>query len=339
MKKFLLEAFDVLRTTFTEFNEDNAPRLAAALSYYTAFSIAPLLVITIAIVGLIVSQDTVQNNLVQQISSSVGPDAADLVKSLIENAMKPAEGFFSLILSIVALLLGAVGVFGNLQASLDIIWDIAPEQRPNGIVALIRDKILSFGMLLVVGFLLLVSLVLSTVVSALNVYVLDRLPATEFLAGVVNVGVSFAVTTLLFAMIYKYLPHVKLEWRDVWVGAAVTSLLFTIGRTLLGSYLASSGTASAYGAAGAFVLILLWIYYSSQIVLFGAEFTQVFARRYGTQTANAPLPVSVIERPAARPMPARVAAASGGIRDILFGIGIFVLAVVLGRGRGRDDRR
>lgn len=333
MLKRLRVVFDLLKTTFQEFNEDNAPRLAAALSYYTAFSIAPLLVITIAIVGLIVNQDTVRVEIIKQVQLAVGTDAATLVESLITNAMKPAEGIFSILLSIVALLLGAVGAFGNLQASLDIIWDIPPDQRPTGIIALVRDKILSFGMILIVGFLLLVSLVLSTVLAALNAYVLHLLPAAEVFAGLLNIVVSFAVTTALFALIYKYLPHVKLAWRDVLIGAAVTSLLFTIGRTLLGSYLASSGTASAYGAAGAFVLILLWIYYSSQIVLFGAEFTQVYARRYGSLAATNPLPVIVPPAPVIRSVATRVSTASGGIRDILFGIGIVVLALILRRGR------
>jgi membrane protein len=343
--KILREIFDLLKTTFQEWNADGAPRLAAALSYYTAFSIAPLLVILIAILSFIVNQDTVRSEILTQVQASVGAEAAEQVKSLIDNAAKPSDGLISLVLGVVGVLLGAIGVFGNLQMALDIIWNAPVENRPSGIVALIKDKILSFGMLLVVGFLLLVSLVASTLLSVLNTHVISLLPAAEIFAGVLNIGLSFAMTTVLFAMIYKYLPHVRLTWRDVLVGAAVTSLLFTIGRTLLGSYLGSSSTASAFGAAGAFVLILLWVYYSSQIILFGAEFTQVFARRYGslkdvpnTKPTDATPQTAIVSSPASTP--ATNVAPSGRLnfRDVLFGVGVLLLALVLGRGN-QDEAR
>lgn len=329
--------FDLLRTTFQEWNEDDAPRLAAALAYYTAFSIAPLLVIIIGIVGLVVNQDTVRQEIITQVQGAVGGDAAEMVSTLIDNAAKPADGLISTLLGVGALLLGALGIFANLQASLDIIWDVDRSARPGGIVAFARAKLLSFGMLLIVGFLLLISLVLTTVLSALNQYVLNLLPAAELLAGLLNVGVSFAVTTVLFALIYKFLPSVKLTWRDVWIGAAVTSVLFTIGRTILGSYLGSSSTASVYGAAGAFVLILLWVYYSAQIVLFGAEFAQVYTRRYGSHKVATQPSTVVREQTSARlQLPAVTATRAQqkwSARDLVFGLGFFAVAMLFSRRR------
>jgi membrane protein len=291
----LKNLFFVLRDTFTEFNEDAAPRLAAALAYYTAFSIAPLLILLIALVGLVVGQDTVQSEILTQVQGAVGEDGAEIVSDLIEANTRPAQGIVATVIAVVTLLLGALGVFANLQASLDVIWDVEGTKRPGGVVGFVREKLLSFGMLLIVGFLLLVSLVLGTALSALNTYMVGLLPGIEFLLGLVNLVISLVVTTFLFMMLYKFLPHVKLSWRDVAIGAAVTALLFTIGRTLLGLYLANSAPASAYGAAGSFVVILLWVYYSSQILLFGAEFTQVFTRRYNSRLDVIPLPIKKAE--------------------------------------------
>ncbi|MCA9916196.1 MAG: YihY/virulence factor BrkB family protein, partial [Anaerolineae bacterium] len=213
---------------------------------------------------------------------TLGPDAADLIRNLIDNLSQPREGIISTLLGVGALLFGALGVFNNMQASLDIIWDVEPEKRDGGIMGFIKDKLVAFGMLLVVGFLLIVSLVISTMIPIVSAYFLNPLPGTETLVQIINILISFGVITLLFALIYRYLPHVEIEWRDVWVGAAVTSVLFSIGQIILSIYLSNSTLLSPYGAAGAFVVILLWIYYSAQIVLFGAEFTQVYARRYGS---------------------------------------------------------
>ncbi|GAB4522369.1 MAG: YihY/virulence factor BrkB family protein [Anaerolineae bacterium] len=279
--KTLKNFFDILRATFKEWNEDGAPRLAAALAYYTAFSIAPLIVIVLAIVGFVVSSESVQQDILSEVSRSISPEAAELVSGLIDNVNQPRQGLISTVLGVVTLLFGAMAVFNNLQTSLDIMWDVDQLERKPGIKGFLLDKLLSFGMLLVVGFLLLTSLVVSTALSAVDVMIFGSLPGAELLARALSFGLSFGMITLLFAMIYKFLPHVQIEWRDVWTGAAVTALLFTIGQVLLGLYLGNSSTASAYGAAGAFVLVLLWIYYSAQIVLFGAEFTQVYARRRG----------------------------------------------------------
>lgn len=285
MKKWLVDIFGLLRQTFNEWNADKAPRLAAALAYYTAFSLAPLLVVIIAVVGLVVSQSTIQDQILVQVRNTAGTDAAQMVSDLITNTSKPAEGILSTVLGIVTLLLGAIGVFGQLQDSLNTIWGVSAEvlaKENAGIINQVRNKFLNFGMVLVVGFLLLVSLVISAGLSALNGYVLGLVPGVEFLLQVVNIVISFGAITILFAMIFKFLPKVEIRWRDVWIGSAFTALLFTIGKFALGLYLGRSSTASAYGAAGSFVIILLWIYYSAQILLFGAEFTQVYTRQYGS---------------------------------------------------------
>jgi membrane protein len=261
--------------------------LAAALAYYTAFAIAPLIILVVAIVGLIVSQDTVQTQILDQIQATVGPDAADLVRGLITDASEPGQGIFSTIVSVVALLFGALGVFEHLQTALDRIWDVEKVETEGGlkgtIMNFLKNKLLSFGMLLVIGFLLLVSLILSAGLSVVDGMLASRFPGADVMLRIVSFVLSFGVITLLFMFIFKFLPHAEIQWRDVWIGAAVTALLFTIGRTLLGLYLANTATASTYGAAGALVVVLLWVYYSAQIVLLGAEFTQVFARRYGSR--------------------------------------------------------
>ncbi len=280
--KRLRTFFELLKQTFTEWNADHAPRLAAALAYYTAFSIAPLLVIAIAIAGAILGQNQVQTQVIDLVSTSVSGDAAALVEGMIDSATQPQQGTIAAILGLITLVLGASGAFGQLQGALDAIWDVEDKKRPGGIMATLRSNLLNFGMVIFVGFLLLVSLVISTTLAGVGQWISNFIEA-GFLLQVVNLLVAFGVVTLLFALIYKVLPHTEVAWRDVWVGAAFTALLFSIGRFALSFYLARSSTTSAYGAAGSFVVILLWIYYSAQILLFGAEFTQVFSARLGTR--------------------------------------------------------
>lgn len=270
--------FDLFKTTFQEWNEDEVPRLAAALAYYTAFAIAPLLIVVIAIVGLVYGEQAVEGEIVRQIQSEVGQDAAAVVQDLIENAYQGGGGIISTIISIGALLLGALGVFDQLQAALNKIWDAAPDTT-SGWWLIVRRKLISFGMLLVIGFLLLVSLLAGAFIATLNVYVENLLPSVQIVGFMVNTVVSFGITTALFALIFRMLPDTDIEWNEVWVGATITTLLFAMGRMVLGLYLANSSVSSVYGAAGSFVVILLWVYYSAQIILFGAEFTQVYARR------------------------------------------------------------
>jgi len=273
--------FSLLKQTFDEWNQDGAPRLAAAFSYYTIFSIAPLLIVVIAVAGLVFGQEAVRGQLDDQIEGLVGAEGADIVQELVQNANRPNEGAVAAMLGVATLLLGAGGAFSQLQDSLNIVWGVKPPNR--GILGTIKAKFLSFSMVLFVGFLLLVSLVLSALITGIQGYFTDLLPAGGVMLQLINQVLSFGVITLLFAMIFKFLPDIKVEWRDVWVGAAFTSLLFTIGKYLIGLYLGGSGVSSSYGAAGSLVVILLWIFYSAQILLFGAEFTQVYAYRQGSK--------------------------------------------------------
>ncbi|HEX7973699.1 MAG TPA: YihY/virulence factor BrkB family protein [Anaerolineales bacterium] len=273
---------NLFRQTFAEWSEDKAPRLAAALSYYTIFSLAPLLVIVIAIAGLAFGKSTAQNQIVGQITSLVGKQGADAIQAMIAGASNPKTSLIATIIGFITLILGAAGVFGQLQDSMNTIWEVAPKPG-RGIKGILQDRLLSFAVVLVIGFLLLVSLVISTVISAFSQFASGLLPFSGLMPQLINLVVSFIVITLLFALTFKYLPDVSISWRDVWLGAAFTALLFTIGKWLIGLYLGRSAFNSTYGAAGSLVVVLLWIYYSAQILFFGAEFTQVYGKRFGTE--------------------------------------------------------
>lgn len=277
----LQDIFGLLKETFNEWNEDKASRLAAALAYYTIFSLAPLLVIVIAIAGAVFGEEAARNQIVGQIQGLVGQQGAEAVQAMILNASKPGSGLIASIVGVVALLFGASGLFGQLQDALNTIWEVTPKPD-RGLKGIIQDRFFSFTMVLGTGFLLLVSLVLSAALAAFGNYFGHLMPGMAELWQFVNFAVSFGVITLLFALIYRVLPDAKVAWGDVWIGAAVTALLFTIGRLLIGLYLGSSAIGSAYGAAGSLVVVLVWVYYSAQILLFGAEFTQVYATRYGS---------------------------------------------------------
>ncbi len=268
----------VLKTTVGEWIADEASLLAAALSYYTAISLAPLLVLIVVIVGLFLSQDTAREQVLEQMRGAIGMQGGQFLEIILENADQPGLASFAGILSFLTLLWGSTNLFGQLQTSLNKIWDVEPKPE-QGIWATIRSRLLSFTMVLGVAFLLLVSFVISAVLSALGNLGQGWLPGIDWLWQIVNFIVSFGVITLLFAAIYKVLPDAEVVWRDVWIGAAVTALLFTVGKTLLGWYLGNAG--SAYGVAGSLVVFLLWVYYSAQILFFGAEFTQVYSRYYG----------------------------------------------------------
>ncbi|NEP17968.1 MAG: YihY/virulence factor BrkB family protein [Leptolyngbya sp. SIO4C1] len=274
----------LLKETFQEWNEDKASRLAAALAYYTVFSLAPLLVIVIAIAGFFFDQAAVREQLTQQIQSLIGPEGAELATTTLENASRPGDNtsLIASIISIVLLLVGATGVFSQLQEALNTVWDV--EARPNNAAeGFVKKRLLSFAMLLTIGFLLIVSLVISTALAALSTYLTTLLPGADVLWQLLNLALSLAIITVMFALLYKYVPDVKIDWRDVWVGSFITAILFTIGKFVLGLYLGNSGFSSTYGAAGSVVIVLAWVYYSAQILFFGAEFTQVYARRYGSR--------------------------------------------------------
>ena len=282
-------AFNLLKETFADWSEDKATRLAAALAYYTIFSIAPLLVIGIGIAGLVLGRQAVQGQLMSQIKGAVGDQAAGLIQTMIQNTSEPSAGIAATVIGIVILLFGASGVFGQLQDALNTVWEVVPKPgRP--FLRTLADRIVPFIMVLGIGFLLLVSLAISAVLTIAAQFLGSAVGQTALIGEVVNFVFFFLVSTLLFALIFKILPDAEISWRDVWVGAAFTSLLFGVGRLLLGLYLGRAGVASPYGAAGSLVVLLLWIYYSAQILLLGAEFTQVYAKRYGARiqpSANA----------------------------------------------------
>lgn len=270
----------LFKQTFSEWQEDKVPVFAAALSYYTVFALAPLLIIVISLLGLFFGQGQAQAQLVTQLQSLFGPEVADTVQGMIEARAQQGGNVLGTIVGFVVLLFGATGVFAQLQNALNAIWEVKPAPGA-GIWHLVKVRLLSLGMILTLGFLLLVSLVISAVLAALNGAFSGDLPGADLLWQVANTVVSLAVITLLFALMFKYLPDARIRWRDVWIGAVFTALLFTLGKFLLGLYLGNSGVASAYGAAGSLVLLLLWVFYSAQIVLFGGEFTQVYAKRRG----------------------------------------------------------
>lgn len=276
------EILTLLKETFVAWSEDRAPRLAAALAYYALFSLTPLLIVVIAIAGLVFGQEAARGEIAARIQQMVGPESARAIEAMIANANESSSGIQATVLGIATLLLGAGGLFGQLQDALNTIWGIAP--RPGrGLLGVIKDRFLSFAMVLGVGFLLLASLVVSAALAALTQLHHGPVPTQVAMGRLLDFGLSVGVITLLMAMIYKVLPDARIAWRDVWIGAALTALLFTVGKSLIGLYLGRSGVASAYGAAGSLVVLLVWVYYSAQILFFGAELTKVYAKRHGSR--------------------------------------------------------
>ena len=277
----------LLSATYTKWTEDHAQGLGAALAFYAIFSLAPLLLIVIAIAGLVFGQEAAQGQIIGQIQGLVGEESAKAIQTMIEEARKPAAGIIATVLAIVLLFLGATGVFAQLQEALNIIWRVEakPEQ---GMWKIFKDRFISLLAVLGTGFLLLISLVISAGLSAIGTTLEQFLPVPGFLLQLINFLVSFAIVTLLFAMIYKLLPDRSIQWSDVWIGAIITSLLFTVGKFVIGVYLGKSDVGIAYGAAGSLVVMLIWVYYASQIFLFGAEFTAVYAHARGSKLAPSP---------------------------------------------------
>ena len=272
--------FRLLKESFREWQEDKVSLLAAALAYYTVFSITPLLVIAIAIAGAVFGQDTARGEILEQINELVGEQGAKAIETALANANQPQLGSIASVISVVVLLVGASGVFAQLQEALNTVWNV--RAKPDGgIWEFIRKRLLSFGMVLAIGFLLLVSLIVSAILSGISKLEITILPGLTPLWQLLNFGISFGFISLLFALIYKYLPDVRIRWKDVWVGAIITAFLFTFGKFLIGLYLGKGSLGSAYGAAGSLIVFLAWVFYSAQILLFGAEFTQVYARKYG----------------------------------------------------------
>src|SRR6184192_1379529 len=279
---FLSNAFGLLKQTFSEWLEDKAPQLGAALAYYTVFSLAPLVLVLLAIVGLIFRNDPADawNKISEQMSYFLDKSAVEMVQNIAQKAAQPNKSVFQSVIGVLLALFGASGVFGQLQDALNTVWGV--KAKPGGgIWGFLRSRFLSFAMVGGVCFLLLVSLTLESLLKGFSHYVQSVLPGGIVVALTVYLVFDFAVVVLLFAMIFKFLPDVEIQWRDVWIGAVMTALLFGIGKWLLGLYLGSGAASSAYGAASSLITLLLWVYYSSQILLFGGEFTQVYAARGG----------------------------------------------------------
>jgi membrane protein len=275
--------WSLFKAAISSWSDDYASSMGAALSYYTLFSIAPLLIIVIAVAGFFFGADEVRGTLFAQLSGLMGDEGAQAIEGMMQSANEPKEGLISTAIGFVVLAAAATTVFAELQSALDRIWRAPAREQGSGIWNLIRTRLLSFGMILAIAFVLIVSLVASAALSALGKWWGPWFGAWETLAQIFNLLVSFGIITLLFALIYKIIPRVDVAWHDVWVGAAVTSLLFTIGKFLIGLYLGKSDIGSAFGAAGSLVIVMVWVYYSAQIFLLGAEFTWVYAHEYGSR--------------------------------------------------------
>jgi membrane protein len=275
------KAWELGKESVTWFINDGALSRGAAIAFYTVTSIGPVLLIVVAIAGLAFGQDAARGAIVSQLSGLMGQESAELLQNVIRSASGKPSGIFASALGVITLLVTASGVFGEMQSTLNAIWKADP--KGGTVSRLLRARAASLGLVAALGFLLLVSLVISAGLSALSEYVNACLPFGHFILQAVNFLISFALISVLFAAIYKVLPDKDLEWRDVLVGAVVTAFLFNIGKFLIGLYIGSSAVASSYGAAGALIVALLWIYYSTQIFLLGAEFTKVYAHHHGSQ--------------------------------------------------------
>jgi membrane protein len=295
-------AWRLLRDAFSAWIDDYAPSMGAALAFYTLFSIAPLLLIVISVAGLFFGEAAARGAILDQLSTLLGEQSAATVESLLASLNRPAASATGTVVGVITLLVGATTVFGELKDAMDRIWR-TPASNGSGIWTLLRARLLSLGLVLGIGFLLLVSLVLSAALAALDKWSASWLVGWELLAQVINFGVSFVMVAAIFGMIYKWMPRQKLSWRDVAVGALITALLFTVGKAVIGLYIGRSGVASPFGAAASLVVLLLWVYYSAQIFLLGAEITAVYTRRHGSLRKKAHETAAVL--PANKPAPSR----------------------------------
>jgi len=297
--------FSILKSTIDEFLEDDCPTMAAALAYYTVFSLPPLLVLVIMLAGTVLDPKDFQGRLENQMGALIGSQGTEQIKTMISNADRPGTGGkVATILGLAALIFGASGAFVQLQAALNQTWEVQPDPASGGWRNFMTKRLLSFGMILALAFILMVSLVISTLVSAFGNALSRFLPdgiSSVFLEGM-NLTLSLVVLTILFAAIFKFLPDAVISWTDVGIGGFATALLFVVGKLLIGLYLGNSDPVSAYGAAASLAIVFVWVYYSSMILLLGSEFTQVWARQYGTEIQPEPAAVRVVrERRYVRP--------------------------------------
>jgi membrane protein len=271
---------EIFKNAGIDFLEDKASQLGAALAYYTIFSLAPLLLIAIAITRFVFGETTAKDEIMTAITETIGPKGAEIIQTMLENAARPKAGKIATIIGIGTMIFGSLGVFTQLKSAMNTVWEVAPKPSP-GIWYYIKTYVLSFGLVLAIGFLLLLSILATTALSVSVEYFKTYLPNASLWTEV-NLVVSFAIVTLLFAIIFKTLPDAQVRWRDIWPGAMITAILFTVGKYALGWYFAYGATGSTFGAAGSLVVLLVWVYWSSQILLFGAEVTQVYANSRGS---------------------------------------------------------
>jgi membrane protein len=276
----------MLKQIASSWLDDYVPSMGAALAFYTLFSLAPLLLIVISVAGLVFGEEAARGQITSQLGSLMGERGASAVQDLLASVAKPAEGSFATALGLVLLFIGATTVFGELQDSLDRIWRVPARARSGGWFSLVRSRLLSFGMILAIGFLLIVSLVVSAALATAGRWLEPVFGGWYVVALVTNAVGSFALVAAMFALIYKVMPRVHVQWRDVWIGALFTAMLFNLGKWLIGLYVGRSGVISGFGAAGSLVVVLLWVYYSAQIFLIGAEFTWVYANSFGSRRSG-----------------------------------------------------
>ncbi len=275
-------AWTLVKRSARAWIDDYAQSMGAALSYYTVFSLAPLLLIVVSIAGLVFGEDAARGEIFGQLAGLLGDDAAKAVEDVLASLNKPTQSITSALIGVGVLLIGATSVFAELQDALDRIWRAPVRHNTGGLWGLLRARLLSFGMILGIAFLLMVSLVIEAVIAALGHWWSDFFGGWNLLLQLVNLAVGFGLTTLVFAMIYKLMPRVQVQWRDVWIGALVTAVLFTAGKSLIGIYIGKTGVASGFGAAGSLIIVFIWVYFSAQIFLVGAEFTWIYARMFGS---------------------------------------------------------
>jgi membrane protein len=299
LKQTFKKTFGLMRESAAEWSSDKAPRLGAALSYYTIFSLAPVLLLVVAVAGLVLGNDAAQGRIVEQLSGLLGTSAAEAIQTMLQKASERGDGILATVIGFATLIVGATGVLIELQDALNTVWKVIPKPG-RGIRGILRDRLLSFGIVLGFGFLLLVSLVLSAAVAVLGSWVGGLIPGWIVIGYILSYGISLGLVALVLAAIFKILPDAKIAWRDVWVGALVTSVMFHLGKLGISLYIGKAGVASTFGAAGSLAVLLVWVYYSSQIVLFGAEFTRVYADKYGSRVVPADNALRVPETPLAR---------------------------------------
>jgi membrane protein len=307
MKTKLTNAKELLKESFSEWSEDKVPKLSASLAFYTMLALAPLLVLITGIAGLAFGEEAARGQIVAQFQHLVGTQGAQAIQTMIQNASKGNGEILATVFGGIMLLFGATAVFVELQDSMNTVWGVKP--KTSGLKGLIKGRLTSLTLIIGVGFLLLVSLLVSAFLSGVSAYMGQLLPGMDWLWEALNFVVSLGMTTLLFAMIFRFLPDAKVQWREVWLGAFITAVLFTIGKTLIGMYLGQSSAVSVHGAAGSLAVILLWVYYAAQILFFGAEFTQVHAQRMGRAIEPKPEAIAVVKKEVPTPGSIRPASA------------------------------